>query len=146
VKYQREAGTEFSKNQGLFEAPPCPFCGAVPVEYNGKSWLRITHEPGCFFATQRSAYTVQYVETDKWSRRSCWHGIRCFQCVYWGGDKEKVQLEFKNNPISMDLFNGWPEHGDCSVKCEWAELEVFGNATARLMVAANFSCPYGITQ
>jgi hypothetical protein len=68
--------------------------------------------------------------------------IRCYQCRHWDGDKVKVQQEYEKNPISLDLFNGWPEEGGCLIEYEWASITVTGNATAHLTVPANFFCPY----
>ena len=68
---------------------------------------------------------------------------RCWKCQYWGGDKKKVEQNFKNNPISMDLTKGWPEYGKCSQANEWADIEISGgDAFVELTVSANFGCPY----
>ena len=71
--------------------------------------------------------------------------IQCHQCKYWDGDKAKVRQAYDNNPVSLDLFEGWPESGECKISYEWAEIEINGNASVSLEVPANFGCPYGVS-
>jgi hypothetical protein len=68
---------------------------------------------------------------------------RCWKCKYWEGDKKKVEQNYKNNPISMDLIRGWPEYGKCDKASEWADIEISGgDALVELTVSANFGCPF----
>lgn len=68
--------------------------------------------------------------------------MRCATCRYWQGDKIQAAEMYKENPLSMDLFKGWPESASCGIEYEWAEIEVNGDAVAFLEVPANFGCPY----
>lgn len=68
--------------------------------------------------------------------------MRCASCRYWKGDKDKAKSLFEENPISMDLLNGWPNSGDCSVDYEWLKTEICGDASVTHEVPANFGCVY----
>lgn len=67
---------------------------------------------------------------------------RCYTCAHWQGDKKKVLAQIAEYPMSMDLFNGWPESGTCGMAYHWADVIVRGDATATLEVNSNFGCPY----
>ncbi len=68
--------------------------------------------------------------------------MRCFTCKYWDGDKEKAMKQFEENPISMDLFKGWPEDGRCGIDYEWLNIDINGDACVDKTVDANFGCVY----
>ena len=67
---------------------------------------------------------------------------QCYECTYWKGDKAEVIRTFKANPISMDLFKGYPCFGACSIDYEWLDTDIYGDASVTNKVAANFGCPY----
>jgi len=67
---------------------------------------------------------------------------RCATCCHWQGDKEKATELFEENPLSMDLFKGWPNDGDCRIDYEFLNVEIHGNATASNTFDANFGCVY----
>lgn len=64
----------------------------------------------------------------------------CATCRHWEGDKEGAMLLFKENPMSMDLHNGWPNEGDCGKSYLFLNLYITGNATVETAVDANFGC------
>ena len=64
----------------------------------------------------------------------------CVTCKYWQGDKEISISNYLENPVSMDLEAGWPEDGECWSDHAWFHIEVLGDATAKLVVDANFGC------
>lgn len=68
--------------------------------------------------------------------------MRCATCKYWRGDKNKAADMYKENPVSMDLFKGWPESGGCKIDYEWLNLDVVGDAYVTIATDANFGCPY----
>jgi hypothetical protein len=68
--------------------------------------------------------------------------MRCGSCRYWQGDKEKAAALYKDNPISMDLFKGWPNTGGCGIEYEWLDTEIHGDAFVTHVVEANFGCVY----
>jgi len=67
---------------------------------------------------------------------------RCIMCKHWRGDKVKELAKFKDNPISMDLINGWPMGGDCAISHKWSAIEIYGDATVDFEVDSNFGCVY----
>lgn len=68
--------------------------------------------------------------------------MRCATCKYWQGDKEKALKMYAENPLSMDLFKGWPDDGSCGIDYEWLNTEIHGDAIADNTVDANFGCVY----
>jgi len=68
--------------------------------------------------------------------------MRCATCKYWQGDKEKAIKMFNENPVSMDLYKGWPNDGNCGIEYEWLNTEVSGDAAVYNTVDANFGCIY----
>ena len=68
--------------------------------------------------------------------------MRCATCRYWQGDKEKAEALFAENPVSMDLFKGWPNSGACGIAYEWLETEIHGDACVSQELPANFGCVY----
>ena len=72
--------------------------------------------------------------------------MRCYTCVNWRGDKAKVASQMGQNPICMDLHDGWPETGDCGISYRWLTLAINGDATATVEVPANFGCPYWVAE
>ena len=68
--------------------------------------------------------------------------MRCATCKCWQGDKKKALKMCEENPLSMDLFKGWPDDGSCGIAYEWLNTEIRGNATAENKVDANFGCVY----
>jgi hypothetical protein len=66
----------------------------------------------------------------------------CYTCTYWGGDKGKANRMIAENPVSMDLFKGWPDTGSCKIDYEWFNPEVRGDAFVTMETDANFGCPY----
>lgn len=69
------------------------------------------------------------------------HG-RCATCFYWEGDKVKAAETFKDNPVSMDAKDGWPEDGGCAIEYDWLNTEMYGDARVTQTVDANFGCVY----
>ena len=67
---------------------------------------------------------------------------RCISCMYWTGDKEKAVSRHADNPISSDLFKGWPEPGNCNISYEWLYIHAHGDASVTIEVDSNFGCPY----
>ena len=68
--------------------------------------------------------------------------MRCATCQHWQGDKEKAEGMFKENPLSMDLLNGWPNGGACGIYYEFLNIEIHGDATFTSDFDANFGCVY----
>lgn len=66
--------------------------------------------------------------------------MRCATCKYWRGDKEKAMRMYTENPVSMDLYDGWPDDGVCVIDYQWLNTEINGDAVARNTVDANFGC------
>jgi hypothetical protein len=71
---------------------------------------------------------------------------QCFRCVHWNGDKELAEEMLKDNPLSLDLWAGWPSNGRCDQFCQWGNLDVYGDASVILTVDANFGCVYFETE
>ena len=65
----------------------------------------------------------------------------CMTCKSWGGDvqKQKKMIE-TTGEICMCVNTGWPECGECASVSSWGTLQIHGNATASLIVEANFGC------
>ena len=68
--------------------------------------------------------------------------MRCATCRYWQGDKEKAEAMFEENPISMDLYKGWPDDGACGIDYEFLNTEIHGDARVSNDFDANFGCVY----
>jgi len=67
----------------------------------------------------------------------------CLTCQHFDdkGETAKYLTEHKYD-IVMSQDKGFPGSGVCAVSYKWAEIEVFGDATATLEVPANFGCIY----
>ena len=66
--------------------------------------------------------------------------MRCATCKNWGGDKAKAQKMHHDNPISMDLKNGWPDYAPCYNSASFMEITIHGNAWTEHEFAAGFGC------
>lgn len=65
----------------------------------------------------------------------------CLTCKNWKGDKFSMNRMVKeSNHIAMDLKHGWPLEGDCDIQYQWSDIEINGDATADLIINANFGC------
>lgn len=67
---------------------------------------------------------------------------RCATCKHWRGDKEKARQMFEENPVSMDMKNGWPNAGICSEDYDFTDVETIGDAETTVEFTANFGCVY----
>jgi len=66
--------------------------------------------------------------------------MRCATCKFWIGNKSKAQKMYSDNPISMDLFDGWAEYASCSNSTSFMEVEINGDARVETEFAAGFGC------
>jgi len=68
---------------------------------------------------------------------------RCATCTHWQGDKKEAARMLKDDPISMDLFKGWPNDAVCGIDYEWLNTDIeCGDARVIFTVDANFGCVY----
>lgn len=66
---------------------------------------------------------------------------RCLTCKNWSGAKKKqARAVNEYGPVCMDLHKGWPRRGECEINYHWSDVEITGDATARLVVNANHGC------
>jgi hypothetical protein len=64
----------------------------------------------------------------------------CATCANWKGDKDYAIKQFADNPISLDLDEGWARVGECSVSHRFVYTDVVGDAIVSLEFAAGFCC------
>ena len=68
--------------------------------------------------------------------------MRCYTCKHWKGDKRKALKMASENPISMDVDNGWPGSAPCDYDSKFIEIIVHGDGWAEREFNANFGCIY----
>jgi hypothetical protein len=66
--------------------------------------------------------------------------MRCATCRHWGGDKAKAIKMYRDNPISMDLQNGWPDYAPCRNSPSFTDVTIHGDTWYENKFAAGFGC------